>query len=106
MFIETAYAQAAGAVKAPSMLEQLLPMLFIFVVFYFLLIRPQSKRAKKHQEFISQLKRGEPVLTSSGILGTVEGITDKWVTLEVADGVRMKILKAQVAGSAKEVIEG
>ena len=68
------------------------------VIFYFLIIRPQSKRQKKHQDFVSGLKRGDSVLTSGGMFGTVEGFNDKFVTLEVSDGVRVKFLRAQIAG--------
>lgn len=97
-----AYAQA-GAVPQPGIFEQvIMPFGFVFLIFYFLIIRPQSKRQKKHQDFVGGLKRGDSVLTSSGILGTVEGITEQFVTLEIAEGVRIKMLKAQVSGAASE----
>lgn len=88
------------------MLMSLVPFIFIFAVMYFLVIRPQSKRQKEHQKFLSELKRGEEVITSSGILGRIEGLTEQFVTLEVADGVRLKILRAQVASSMKTATEG
>ena len=72
------------------------------MVFFFLVIRPSQKRQKTHVSFLQGLKRGDSVLTSSGILGTIEGITDKFVTLEVADGVRLRILKSQIASPAGE----
>ena len=102
MFSAIAWAQAAGEVTGPSVLEQLFPFVFIFFVFYFLIIRPQQKRGQRHGQFLEKMKRGDSVLTSSGILGTIEGITDKFVTLEVADGVRLRILKSQIASSAGE----
>lgn len=106
MFWSVAWAQAAGSAARPSILEQAAPILFLFAIFYFLIIRPQTKKQKKHQEFMSQLKRGDSVLTASGILGTIEGITDQWVTLEIAENVRVKMLKSQIATSAQEGTEG
>ena len=104
MFWSVAYAQgAAGAVPHPGVFEQIVvPFGFVFLIFYFLIIRPQGKRQKKHQVFIQGLKRGDSVLTASGILGTIEGLTEKFVTLEIADGVRIKMLKSQIAGSVSE----
>lgn len=86
--------------KGPGAFEQLIPFVFIFVIFYFLLIRPQQKRAKTHQDFLSKLKRGDSVLTSGGILGTIEGLTDQFATLEIANGVRIRIVRAQIASPA------
>ena len=100
MFWSVAHAQ--GGAQGPSALEQLVPWILIFAVFYFFLIRPQSKQRKEHQKFLSEMKRGDEVLTMSGILGTVEGLTEKYVTLEVSEGVRFKILRSQIAGYAKE----
>ncbi len=100
MFSTTAFAQAAGgAAPSPSALEQFLPFIVVFVIFYFLIIRPQGKKVKQHSEFLNQLKRGDSVLTSGGILGTIEGLTDKFVTLEISDGVRIRILKNQISSS-------
>jgi len=100
MFGSVAYAQAANAAASPAGGSIMVPLALSFAIFYFLIIRPQSKRQKKHTGFLGNLKRGDSVLTSSGILGTVEGITDKFVTLEIAEGVRIKILKGQLAGLA------
>lgn len=96
-----ALAQTATG-QQPSLLESLFPIIAVFGIFYFLIIRPQTRRMKKHQEALTQLKKGDEVLTSGGILGTIEGITDKWVTLEIAQGVRIKALKSQIAGLAKD----
>lgn len=98
-FGSKAFAQAAPAGAQPSGLEMFLPFIFIFVIFYFLIIRPQAKKQKDHQKFVSELKRGDSVITTSGILGTVEGITDTFVTLEIADSVRIKILRSQILSS-------
>ncbi len=86
----------------PSMWEQLLPFALIFVIFYFLIIRPQAKRMKDHQKILTSLKRGDEVLTNGGILGSIEGITEKFITLKIDDGVKIKILKTQIAGLSKE----
>lgn len=100
LFSTSAWAQAAPA--QPSMLEQFFPFLLIFLVFFFLVIRPAQKRAKTQSAFLSSIKRGDSVLTSGGILGTIEGLTDQYVTLEVADGVKIRILRSQIASSANE----
>lgn len=89
----------------PSMFEMFLPFGVILVIFYFLIIRPQSKRLKTHDKFIAELKRGDTVVTASGILGTIDGMTDQIVTLEVASGVKMKVLKKQIAASAASLQE-
>jgi preprotein translocase subunit YajC len=102
---EVAYAQAETAAKQPSMLESLFPILFIFLVFYFLIIRPQSKQRKLHAEMIQNLKVGDEVITAGGIFGKIKGLTDKFVTLEVDDGVSLKILRSQVLSQAKQEIK-
>jgi preprotein translocase subunit YajC len=84
----------------PPMYMQLIPFVFMMVVLYFLMIRPQARKQKAQAEFLQKLKRGDEVVTSSGILGTVEGLTEKFITLEIAPNVRIKILRSQVATSA------
>lgn len=96
---DAAQTVATGAPKQPGALEMMLPFIFVFAIFYFLVIRPQVKRQKTHQKFIAELKKGDEVITSSGILGTIEGLTDRFVTLEVADGVSIKVLRSQVAST-------
>jgi len=73
----------------------------LFVVFYFLLIRPQQKRAKQQKLFIENLKKGDKVITSGGLYGTITGITDDSVTIEIAEKVRVKVLKSAVVDKAK-----
>ena len=103
MFWSTAYAQAAGgAGSRPGMLEMLFPFILIMFVFYFFQSRPQQKRMKQHQEFLGAMKRGDEVITSGGIIGQIAGLTDKFVTLEVADNVRIRILKSQISGAARD----
>lgn len=96
---EAIQATTTGPAKQPGALEMMLPFVFVFAIFYFLVIRPQVKRQKTHQKFITELKRGDEVITTSGILGTIEGITDRFVTLEVADNVSIKVLRSQVAST-------
>ncbi len=75
-----------------------LPLILIFGIFYFLLIRPQQKKQKQHQEFVNNLQKGMEVVTSGGIIGKITGVTDEVVTLEIADKVRIKVVKNQIAG--------
>ena len=84
----------------PSMLEMSMPIIIVFVVMYFLMIRPQGQRMKKHEGFLKDLKRGDQVVTSSGILGTIDGLTEQFVTLEVDTGVKIRMLRKQIASSA------
>ena len=83
--------------KSPSGFEQFVPFLIIGLVFYFLLIRPQQKKYKRHNEFLSQIKRGDEVLTAGGIFGTIEGLTDDFIVLEVAENTKIRILKSQIS---------
>lgn len=106
MFWSVAYAQSAAPVEGPSPMMQMVPFLFIFAVMYFLIIRPQAKRQKEQQKFLSELKRGDEVITSGGILGRIEGITEQFVTIEIADGVRVKMLRSQIATTQKQATEG
>ena len=92
--------QAAGSGQG-SQIMAFLPLILLFVVFYFLLIRPQQKRAKTHKSFIENLKKGDRVVTSGGLYGTITGVTDDAVTIEIAEKVRVKILKSSVADYAK-----
>jgi preprotein translocase subunit YajC len=74
-----------------------IPLILIFVVFYFLLIRPQQKQAKQQQQFINDLKNGNKVITRGGIYGTITGLTDTIVTLEIAQDVRIKVSRSAIA---------
>jgi preprotein translocase subunit YajC len=89
------FAQAGGE---PNLIIQLLPLILIFVVFYFLLIRPQQKRMKEHRAMLSALRRGDRVVTGGGIIGQIVKVSgDDELTVEIADGVRVKILRSTVA---------
>jgi len=91
-FIADAMAQQAGA-QQPSLLESLLPLLILIVLFYFLLIRPQMKRAKEHRKMVSELGKGDEVVTGGGILGRIVEVNDPYVTAELADGIQVKVQK-------------
>lgn len=98
----TAWAQSAAAAQ-PSVVEQFLPLLAIFGIFYFFILRPQANRQKQHAQFLNQLKRGDEVVTNGGIFGRIEGLTEGFVTLEIANDVKIRVLKSQISASAKEM---
>jgi len=98
MLISTAYAQAAGASASPlAGIESFLPLVLIFAVFYFLLIRPQQKRAKQHQEVLGNLRRNDKVIIGGGIYATVTKlIGDTEVEVEIATGVKVKVVRSSI----------
>jgi preprotein translocase subunit YajC len=98
--ISPAWAQM-GTGDAPSPIVQLLPLLLIFVVFYFLLIRPQQTKAKEHSQMLSNLKRNDDVITSGGIYGKVIALSDRVITLEIAPKVQVKVERQQIASLLK-----
>ena len=75
-----------------------IPLILMFAIFYFLLIRPQQTKAKKHREVLDSLKRDDMVVTTGGIHGKITGITDTIVTIEIANNVRIKVSKGNIAG--------
>lgn len=103
LLISSAHAQAAQGAPAQSPFVQFIPFILIFVVMYFLMIRPQKKRMQEEQNFISKLSHGDEVYTKSGILGKITGIADKVVTLELEGGSKMKVLKSHIGGSASSL---
>jgi len=107
MFADIANAMAsppAGGNAAPqgagAMLQSFLPLILIFIIFYFLLIRPQSKKAKEQKQMLDNLKKGDKVMTNGGIYGLIEDIDEKTVTLKVGikDDVKIKISRGYIAG--------
>lgn len=99
MLITAAYAQTATDASATGGfgLVQLLPLVLIFVVFYFLLIRPQQKKMKTHRDMVAALRRGDRVVTSGGIIGLVTKVLgDNELQVEIAEGVRVKVLRSSV----------
>ncbi|MTH97260.1 preprotein translocase subunit YajC [Roseibium sp. RKSG952] len=96
MFITPAYAQDALA-GAPSMLVQILPFVLIFAIMYFLIIRPQRQRMKKHQEMVANLRRGDTVVTSGGLIGKVAKVVDDGeIQIELTEGVKVRIVRSMV----------
>ena len=97
MLISTAYAQAAApAASTQDTLMGLMPMILMFVVLYFLMIRPQMKKAKEHKNMISALEKGDEVVTQGGIAGRIVKIDDNYIKLEVASGVEIAVQKPAV----------
>jgi len=76
----------------------LVPLILMFAIFYFLLIRPQQKKQKQHREMLSNLKKGDRVITSGGLYGRITGLTDSVVTLEISEKVRVKVGRGNIAG--------
>lgn len=102
MFINIAYAMAPpagqqGGGGGGSMITSLLPLVLIFVIFYFLLIRPQQKRAKEHRQMLENIKKGDKVITSGGIYGVVENVGTNTITLKIAENVKVKFGKGNIA---------
>ena len=98
MFESPAFAQAAGsgAGGGAGFLVSMAPLLFIFVIFYFLLIRPQQRRMKQHQEMIGGVKRNDTAITSGGLIGKVTKVDENEIELEIAQGVRVKVVKSML----------
>ena len=95
MLISNAYAQAAGAVPANDLTQYLLPVLMVGI-FYFLMIRPQMKKAKEHKALLSNLAKGDEVLTASGILGRVIKVGENSLSIEIADKIEIQMQKASI----------
>lgn len=102
MFFEgIAYAQnsAGQAGGTQQMLyTTVIPLVFLFAIFYFLLIRPQTKKAAEHQKLLAGLKRNDEVVTTGGLLGRIVELSDKIATLEIAKGVQVRVERSQIAG--------
>ena len=95
MFVTPAYAQAAGA-PAGAGLISFLPIVLIFGIMYFLMIRPQQKKAKEHRALVQALRRGDQVVTSGGIIGKVAKVSDTELEVEIATGVKVRVVKHTV----------
>lgn len=92
----------AGAGGGMAAFQQIIPLVFMFAIFYFLLIRPQQKKAKEHKALLDALKKGDSVITAGGVHGKVNGVDDNIVTLEIATGVNIKITKSYIASIKKD----
>ncbi|MBW2090999.1 MAG: preprotein translocase subunit YajC [Deltaproteobacteria bacterium] len=106
MFTELVYALAGmpgggeGGSGSSGMLGALFPLILMFVIFYFLLIRPQQRKAKDQRLWLSSLNKGDRVVTTGGLHGQITGLTDTVVTLEIAPKIRVKVSRSAIAGSA------
>ena len=99
MFVTPAFAQAAGPLGSDSLLVTMLPFVLIFVIMYFLILRPQQKRVKEHGELVKNLRRGDTVVTSGGVVGKVTKVVDdEQIEVEIADGVRIRQMRQMVSG--------
>jgi len=96
-----AYAMGTGGTGSPEGqgggLISFIPLILMFVIFYFLLIRPQQRKAKQHKELLGALKKGDKVVSSGGLHGTVTGLTDDVVTMEIAPKVRVKVSRGSIS---------
>ena len=97
-----AFAQSGAAPEGPGPLVQFFPLILIFIVFYFLLIRPQQQKAKAHRNMLGELKRNDEVVTVGGLYGRIMEIGEKVVTLELAQNVRVRIERAKIETLAEE----
>ena len=88
----------AGSSGPGGAFTQFVPLIAIFAIFYFLVLRPQSRKAKEHQKMLSELKKGEDVVTQGGIIGKITGMTDGELTLQVQEGVRLRVTRASIQG--------
>ncbi|MFD1794395.1 preprotein translocase subunit YajC [Paracoccus aurantiacus] len=97
MFVTPAYAQAAGGAGGAAAITQFVPLILIFVIMYFLILRPQQKRMKEHRNMVSALKRGDQVVTQGGLIGKVTDVKDEEVTVEIAQGVKVRVVRGTIA---------
>lgn len=99
MFITPAFAQAAGAGDTNSMLMSLLPFALIFVIMYFLILKPQQKKLKDHAELVKNIRRGDTIVTNGGLVGKVTKVVDDdQVEVEISDGVRIRQMRHMISG--------
>ena len=96
MLISSAYAQAAAGGDAQSSLMGMLPLILMFVVLYFVMIRPQMKKAKEHKAMIEALAKGDEVVSAGGMLGKVSKLEDGYLTLEISNGVEVQLQRSAV----------
>jgi preprotein translocase subunit YajC len=97
--------QTAEAVAKPNPIATFAPFILIFLIFYFLMIKPQKKKIQEEATMMNTLGKGDEVFTKSGLLGTITGMTEKIITLEVAEGVKLKMLRNQIGGLSNKIFE-
>ena len=93
---------AGGAGGGMAAFQQIIPLIFMFAIFYFLLIRPQQKKAKAHKALLESMKKGDNVITAGGVHGKITAVENDLVTLEVANNVNIKITKSYIAAIKKD----
>lgn len=99
MLVSPAFAQTGTEAVGPGAIEAFLPIVLIFVVFYFLLIRPQQKKMRQHKDMLSAIRRGDRVVTGGGIIGTVSKVVDdSEIVVDIADGVRVRVQRGLISG--------
>ena len=98
---DIAYAMGTGGGEGASGFTGFIPLILMFVIFYFLLIRPQQKKTKEHRQMVSNLKKGDRIVTSGGIHGRITGMDDVTLTVEIADKVRVKVARGNVSALAQ-----
>ena len=96
------YAHAQATAQQPSMLASFIPLILIFLIFYFLLIRPQQKKQKEHKILLDSIQRGDQILSSGGFLGKVLKVDNDKLTVEIAKGVNVTIIRSTVADVIKK----
>ncbi|AUH33916.1 preprotein translocase subunit YajC [Paracoccus tegillarcae] len=94
MFATPAYAQAAGG--GAGAIAQFIPLILIFAIMYFLMIRPQQKRVKQHRELVAALKKGDQVVTQGGVIGKVTSVRDDELEVEIASGVKVRVVRSTI----------
>jgi len=98
MFATPAYAQAAAAPSGAAGLASFLPLILIFVIMYFLMIRPQQKRAKEHRAMVEAVKKGDEVITQGGLIGKVTAVRENELEVEIAPGVKSRVVRSSITG--------
>lgn len=97
MFVTPAYAQAAGGAGGGAAFAQFIPLILIFLIMYFLMIRPQQKRLRAHRDMVGALKKGDHVVTQGGILGRVTNVRDDELEVEIGQGVKVRVVRSTIA---------
>jgi preprotein translocase subunit YajC len=98
MFVTEAHAQFGGSAGGSDLLIQLLPFILIFVIMYFLIIRPQRQKAQRHRDMVANIRRGDTVVTSGGLIGKVAKIVDdNEMQIEIAEGVKVRAIRGMIA---------